>query len=256
MKTIILAGGYGTRLGTITETIPKPMVFIGNRPILWHIMKIYSHYGYNDFIISLGYKAEVIKNYFYHFEANTCDFTINLSTRNITIHSRTEGDNWTVTLVDTGINSLKGARIKRLDKHLDDINMVTYGDGVANINIQELVDFHKKHKKIITVTGVHPPSRFGEIAHKSGRLIFEEKPQTSVGLINGGFMVFNRNLLEYLTEDEDCDLEYGPFNQLASEEQIMVFEHKGLWECIDHERDMNHLNELWKTNMAFWKVWS
>jgi len=256
MKTIILAGGYGTRLGNITEAIPKPMVKIGNKPILWHIMKIYSHYGFNDFIISLGYKAEVIKEYFYNYNIYNNDYSINLGKREITQLNNHEESDWNITLVDTGIDTLKGARIKRVEKYLDDINMVTYGDGVADINIKELVKFHKSHNKIITISGVHPPARFGEIIEKNGRVIsFEEKPQTSIGLINGGFMVFDKRLLDYLTTDENCDLEYGPFEVLAKEEQIMVYRHAGKWECVDTERDLVHLNKLWNKNKAFWKIW-
>jgi len=256
MKIVILAGGYGSRLGRIAESIPKPMVKIGTKPIIWHIMKIYSHYGYNDFIISLGYKGEIIKEYFYNYNAYSNDYTINLGTKEIKkLHNHEEND-WNITLIDTGIGTLKGARVKRVEKYLDDINMLTYGDGVADIDINELVKFHKSHNKIITISGVHPPARFGEIVEENGKLIsFAEKPQTSVGLINGGFMVFNKELLEYLTSNEDCDLEYGAFNELARESQIMVYKHTGNWACVDHERDLVNLNKLWNENKAFWKVW-
>lgn len=257
MKVIILAGGYGTRLGNITEAIPKPMVKIGSKPIIWHIMKIYSHYGYKDFIISLGYKSEVIKEYFYNYNIYNNDYSIRLGKREITQLNAHEESDWNVTLIDTGLHTLKGARIKRVEKYLDnEINMVTYGDGVADINIEELVKFHKAHNKIITITGVHPPARFGEIIEKDGIVrSFEEKPQTSIGLINGGFMVFNKRLLDYLTADENCDLEYGPLEVLAREEQIMVYKNDGKWECVDTERDLVHLNRLWNENKAFWKVW-
>lgn len=256
MKVIILAGGYGTRLGNITEAIPKPMIKIGNKPILWHIMKIYASYGYKDFVLSLGYKAEIIKEYFYNYSAYSNDYSINLGSRKIEkIFNHNEAD-WNVTLVDTGVDTLKGARVKRIENYLDDVNMLTYGDGVANINIEKLVQFHKSHNKIITITGVHPPARFGEIIQKDGKLIsFEEKPQTSVGLINGGFMIFNKELLNYLTIDEKCDLEYGPFDILAEKEEIMVYKHPDKWECVDTERDLVHLNKLWKENKAFWKIW-
>ena len=257
MKVIILAGGYGTRLGNITEAIPKPMVKIGNKPILWHIMKIYANYGYKDFIISLGYKAEIIKEYFYNYKIYTEDYTINLGSGKIKEHNQHNELDWNVSLINTGLDTLKGARIKRVEEYLDDdINMLTYGDGVADIDIEELVEFHKSHDKIVTISGVYPPSRFGEIIEKRGQLIsFEEKPQTSIGLINGGFMVFDRRLLDYLTTDENCDLEYGPFEVLAKEEQIMVYKHKGSWECVDTERDLIHLNKLWDKEKAFWKVW-
>lgn len=256
MKVIILAGGWGTRLGKQLEYIPKPMVPIGNQPILWHIMKIYSYYGFSDFIITLGVKANIIKNYFYQYEMFDSDFTIDLSNKKIEFHKHHD-EKFKVTLIDTGLNTLKGARIKRVEKYLDSpTNMLTYGDGVADINIAKLLKFHKLHNKTLTITGVHPPSRFGEIIVRDTRLIsFEEKPQTSVGCINGGFMVFNRNLLDYLAEDENCDLEVGPLEELAKKGEIIVYKHGGNWECMDHERDVVHLNHLWNTNKAFWKVW-
>ncbi len=255
MKVIILAGGWGSRLGPLTELVPKPMVKIGDKPILWHIMKIYSYYGYNDFIICLGVKAEVIKDYFYHYEMHNNDFTVDLSNGNIEFYGNHDETNWRVTLVDTGLNTLKGGRIKRVEKYLDpDANMVTYGDGVADINIAELVKFHESHDKIITITGVHPPARFGELVEKNGRVVsFQEKPQSSVGTINGGFMVFNNEFLDYLTPDSD--LEKGPLEKLSEMGQVMVYKHEGHWECMDHERDYVHLNDLWNTKKAFWKLW-
>lgn len=256
MKTIILAGGFGTRLGTITDTIPKPMVRIGDKPILWHIMKIYAHYGQKDFIVSLGYKGEVIKEYFYNFSNICSDFKINFKTNKIKILKRENPVDWKVTLVDTGWNSLKGARIKRLEKYLDDVNLLTYGDGVVDLDIRDLIKYHKSHGKLVTITGVRPPSRFGEILEKNGQLLsFQEKPQTSSGLINGGFIVFNKKLLNYLTPDENCDLEFGCFHELAAKNEMMVYKEAGAWECVDTERDLKHLNTLWTENKAFWKVW-
>jgi len=257
MKTVILAGGKGTRIAEETEILPKPMVEIGGKPIIWHIMKYYSCFGYHDFIISCGYKANVIKEYFYNYHLYDNDFTIDYETKETRIHYGQQGESWSVTVADTGLNSLKGARLKRIEKYLDDgINMITYGDGVSNLNLHNLLEFHKKHGKIITITGVHPPSRFGEIIERDGRVTsFLEKPQTSSGLINGGFMVFNKKLLDYLSADEKCDLEYGPFEQLASDDEIMVFAHSGNWECLDTERDLNHLNKLWNEGKAFWKIW-
>ncbi len=256
MKVVILAGGWGTRLGQLTELIPKPMVKIGNKPILWHIMKIYSHYGFNDFVICLGVKAEVIKDYFYTYDTKNNDFTIDLSNNSIEFHEK-RNTNWKVTLIDTGLNTLKGGRLKRVEKYLDpDMNMLTYGDGVANINIRELVEFHKSHGKMITISGVHAPARFGEIIEKQGKLIsFQEKPQTSVGVINGGFWVFNKEFLEYLTPDNECDLELGAIEELTKKGEVMVNKGVKAWECMDHERDYNHLNKLWNNNQAFWKVW-
>lgn len=257
MKTIILAGGWGTRLGHLSEVIPKPMVQIGGKPLLWHIMKVYSHFGFNDFIIALGVKGEIIKEYFYNFEALNSDFTVNLKTNQISYHNKHNEADWKVTLVDTGLNTLKGGRIKRVEKYLDaDINMLTYGDGISNININSLIEYHKNHNKILTISGVNAPSRFGELNEKDGIVqSFTEKPQMSVGLVNGGFMVFNRKLLEYLNEDEKCDFEYGPVETLAKSGEVMVYKHVGEWDCMDHERDVQYLNKLWAEKNAFWKVW-
>jgi len=257
MKVIILAGGWGTRLGQMAEVIPKPMVPIGGKPVLWHIMKIYSHYGFNDFIVALGVKGEIIKDYFFNFEVLSNDFTVNLKTNEITYHNKHDEAGWKVTLIDTGLNTLKGGRIKRIEKYLDDeINMLTYGDGVANINIQSLLEFHKSHNKTLTITGVNAPSRFGELVEKGGKVqSFMEKPQMSVGIVNGGYMIFNRNLLEYLSEDENCDFEFGALEKLAQLGEVMVYKHTGQWDCMDHERDVQYLNKLWNENKAFWKIW-
>ena len=201
MKVIILAGGWGTRLGQHTEWIPKPMVLIGNRPMIWHIMKVYGHCGFRQFIVSAGVKANAIKEYFLNFEAYSSDFTRDFSTGETTFHAKEPSVDWRVTVVDTGLNTEKGARIKRVGSLLtDENNMITYGDGLADIDIGRLVDFHLSHGKLVTVTGVHPPARFGEITESDGLVTaFSEKPQTSVGLINGGFMVFRRGLLDYLS---------------------------------------------------------
>jgi len=256
MKVIILAGGWGTRLGQIGELIPKPMVYIGDRPVLWHIMKTYSHYGYNEFVIALGVKGQVIKEYFYDFEALNNDFTINLKDSSIKYHNKHDETDWKVTLVDTGLNTLKGGRIKRLERYLDDVNMLTYGDGVADIDIDELVEFHKKHGKTVTFTGVHPSGRFGEFEEQDNIVhSFKEKPSTGKAFINGGYMVFNRNMLDYLTPDENCDFEIGALEKLASQGEVMVYKHEGRWECMDHERDVAHLNSLWNNDKAFWKKW-
>lgn len=258
MKVIILAGGLGTRLGNIAGAIPKPMVQIGQNPILWHIMKIYSHFGYKDFVLSLGYKQEVIKEYFNNYNIRSSDFNIHLGNKKIqTLNSHDEMD-WNVTLVNTGLNTLKGARVKKLEKYLDDdLNMLTYGDGVADIDINDLVKFHKSHGKILTITGVHPPSRFGEIVEEDSKLVsFSEKPQSSVGLINGGFFVFHKRLFEFLTADDNCDLEYETFDKLVPLGEVMVYKHLRNWECVDTERDLIHLNKLWSEGTAFWKTWN
>jgi len=257
MKVIILAGGWGTRLEGEDQRLPKPMVPIGNHPVLWHIMKSYSYYGFNDFIICCGVKADVIKNYFYNYEGANSDFTIDLSNGHIEYKSSHNEHKWKVTVVDTGLNTLKGARIKRVEKYLDPgINLVTYGDGVSDVDISSLLDYHKSHGKTVTITGVRPPARFGELIEKGGKVeLFQEKPQTSQGLINGGFMVFNRKMLDYLTEDEDCDFEVGPLEEIAAKGEVMVYKHEGKWECMDHGRDVAHLNKLWNENKAFWKKW-
>jgi len=257
MKVIILAGGWGTRLGHYSELIPKPMVHVGNRPILWHIMKNYSHYGFNDFVIALGVKGQIIKEYFYNFEALNNDFTIDLSSESIEFHNKHDESSWKVTLVDTGQDTLKGGRIKRIEKYLDDkTNMLTYGDGLSDVNINQLLDFHKSHGKTITFTGVHPTGRFGEFEEKDGRVLsFNEKPLQGKAYINGGFMVFNSSLLNLLTEDEDCDFEFNVLEKLAKDNEVMTYKHDGFWGCMDHERDVHQLNKLWEEGKALWKVW-
>jgi len=256
MKLVILAGGFGTRLGQKTNYIPKPMVKIGGKPILWHIMKSYSYFGINDFVICLGYKGNIIKDYFTHYDHKNSDFTIDLKDSSINYHNDHDED-WKVTLADTGLNTLKGGRLKRIEKYLDDdINLLTYGDGVADININKLINFHKNQNRIVTISGVHPPARFGEIQVNGNEVTsFEEKAQSSQGLINGGFMVFNKELLNYLSNDKDCDLEFGILESLAEQGQISVYKHKGLWACMDNERDVDYLNNLWNNDKAFWKVW-
>ena len=257
MKTLILAGGYGSRLGNLAENIPKPMVTIGGKPILWHIMKIYSHFGFNDFVILLGYQGVKIKEYFFNYHLMNNDFTIDLADNRISYVDENNVEKWKVTLVDTGIDTLKGGRIKRVEKYLeDDVNMLTYGDGAADVDIKALIEFHRSHGKILTLTGVRPPSRFGELLISDRQVqSFEEKPQVSSGVINGGFMVFNKELLDHLTPDKDCDFEFGVLEKLAKEGEVMVYEHNGFWECVDTERDLNHLNKLWDENKASWKLW-
>lgn len=257
-KVVILCGGLGTRLKEETDFKPKPMVTIGNKPILWHVMKIYAHYGFNEFILCLGYKGEVIKEYFLNYDILNSDFTIKLSPqKTVTVHNTSDESDWRITLADTGISALKGARLKRIEKYIkEDIFMVTYGDGVGNINIKKLLDFHKSHGKIATVTGVRPPSRFGELSVKDNQAMhFSEKPQTSGGMINGGFFIFNRNLFDHLTNDDNCDFEHGPLEDIASKGQLMVYTHDGDWACMDTYRDVEYLNKLWQTSEAFWKIW-
>ncbi|MCE8427576.1 MAG: glucose-1-phosphate cytidylyltransferase [Candidatus Methanoperedens sp.] len=258
MKVVILCGGLGTRIKEETEYRPKPMVKIGNKPILWHIMKNYSSYGFNDFILCLGYKGEIIKEYFYNYEILNNDFTVELGQhKNIEIHDIHNEKGWRITLVDTGERALKGARLKKIEKYINsDIFMATYGDGVANIDIDELLDFHHSHRKLATLTGINPASRFGELKVNGNRVeAFNEKPETGSGLINGGFFVFNKGIFDYLMVDDSCDLEIGALEQIAREGQLMVYKHKGSWACMDTLRDMDYLNKLWNENKAFWKIW-
>jgi glucose-1-phosphate cytidylyltransferase len=248
----------GTRLGKKTEYIPKPMVEIGGKPILWHILKIYAHYGFKDFILCLGYKGQVIKSYFYNYEIFNNDFTVELGKHKyIDIHNRHKEKGWKITLAETGEAALKGARIKRIEKYIDaDLFMLTYGDGLADINLRELLNFHKNHGRIGTVTGVHPPSRFGEIVVKNNKVAsFTEKPQASEGRINGGFFVFNRKIFDYLSDDANCDFEMGPLEKLAEEGELMVYKLETEWACMDTYRDMKYLDKLYQIGKAFWKVW-
>jgi len=257
-KVVILCGGRGTRLREETEVRPKPLIEIGGRPMLWHIMKIYSYYGYNEFVLCLGYKGAMIKEYFYHYHFLMNDFTVKLDNRRqVTFHNQSDEVDWKVTLVDTGLDTLKGARIKKIEKYIDgDVFLLTYGDGVADIDINATIDFHKKHGQIGTLTGVRPPSRFGDLVVDMDKVLsFTEKPQASAGLINGGFFVFSRKIFDYLCEDENCDFEKGVLEELAEKGQLTVYEHKGSWECMDTYRETAHLNELWNMQEAFWQVW-
>jgi glucose-1-phosphate cytidylyltransferase len=258
MKVVILAGGLGTRLGGLTEATPKPMLRIGSRPLLWHIMRIHAHYGLRQFVLCLGYRADQVKEYFLNYDIYNGDVTMNLARGEFRLHACSRAEDWDVTLADTGLNTLKGGRLKRVERHLDDdVNLLTYGDGVADIDIGALLSYHHRHGRLLTVTGVRPPSRFGEIRCEDGLVTgFTEKPQTSEGLINGGFMVFHRRLLERLVPDEGCDLEYGIFERLAREREIAVYTHPGQWACVDTERDLDHLNRLWSRGQAFWRIWS
>ncbi|MCL0037605.1 glucose-1-phosphate cytidylyltransferase [Thermodesulfovibrionales bacterium] len=258
MKVVILCGGLGTRLREETEFRPKPMVEIGGKPILWHIMKIYAHYRFNDFILCLGYKGEMIKEYFYNYEVLNNDFTIELGgNKDVEIHSNHTEKGWRITLVDTGDKALKGARLKRIEKYIDGNQfMVTYGDGVADININDLLKFHQSHGKMATLSGVRPLSRFGELSVKGRQVLqFSEKSQSSKGLINGGFFVFNRQIFDYLEDKDDCDLEYGVLEKLALEEQLMVYKHTKFWYCMDTVRDMDYLNKLCLQGKIPWKAW-
>ncbi len=257
IKVVILCGGFGTRLREETEIKPKPMVEIGGMPILWHIMKIYAHYGFTDFILCLGYKGYVIKEYFYHYEMLSNDFTIELGTRKIDIHPRHSEYGWKITLVDTGLNAMTGARIKRIEGFIDgDTFMLTYGDGITDLNINKLLRFHKSHGKIGTITGVTPPSRYGELLiNKDQVLSFKEKPVINNSSINGGYFIFNRRFFDYLSADDGCVFEREPLERLASDGELKVFHHRGFWQCMDTYRDYRYLSELWEKGNPPWKVW-
>lgn len=257
MKVVILCGGKGTRLREETEYRPKPMVQIGNRPVLWHIMKTYAFYGFKEFVICLGYKGNMIKDYFLNYELMNNDFTIKLGHNDqIQIHDDHDENEWQITLADTGEESQTGARIKKIEKYINDYTfMLTYGDGVANVNIKNLLDFHKSHGKIGTMTGVHPSSRFGEFTVNNNQILkFHEKPQTTEGLINGGYFVFNTKFFDYLTEEESCTLENEPLEDLVSDGELMLYPHTDFWQCVDTYRELELLNKIWKNNPP-WKVW-
>lgn len=258
MKVIILAGGLGTRLREETEYRPKTMVEVGGRPVLWHIMKIYNHYGLNDFVVCLGYKGNMVKEYFYNYEVLNNDFTVELGKgKAIEVHGDSSENGWKITLADTGENSLKGARLKKVERYVgDDTFMVTYGDGVADVDIKALLKFHKSHGKLATVTGINPASRFGELKLNGDRVeSFSEKPESGSEYINGGFFVFNKGIFDYLSEDAGCDLEVGALERVAKDGELMVYRHEGFWACMDNIRDMDYLNGLWNEDKAKWKVW-
>ncbi|MDC0215449.1 glucose-1-phosphate cytidylyltransferase [Candidatus Marinimicrobia bacterium] len=259
MDAIIFCGGKGTRLSEETINKPKPMVEIGGMPILWHIMKLYSYYGVNRFILALGYKGDQIKEYFYNYKVARNDFSLKLDPKDdIEYLNHTDEHHWEIVCVDTGEDTLKGGRIKRLEQHIKtDFFHLTYGDGVGDINIKELVVFHKSHDCIGTVTAVRPPSRFGELnIDKDNQVLnLEEKPQMGRGLINGGFFVFNKKILSYLTSDENCDFEFGPLQEIASNGQLKAFKHTGFWQCMDNIRERDFLDNQIKDKTAPWIVW-
>ena len=256
MKVVLLAGGFGTRISEESHLKPKPMIEIGNMPILWHIMKSYSKYGYNDFVICCGYKQYVIKEYFANYYLHNCDITFDFRDgNNIEIHNNMS-DPWKVTLVDTGLNTMTGGRIKRVRKYLNDEPfMVTYGDGVSDINISELVSFHEKHGKIGTMSAVQPEGRFGVLDIENNQInAFREKSKDDSGWINCGFMVMNPEIFDYI-EGDTTVFEKEPLEGLARDGQLMAYKHDGFWQCMDTLRDKEKLEKMWSSNNAPWKVW-
>ena len=253
MKVIILAGGFGTRLGEYTDVIPKPMVHIGGKPILWHIMQKYAYYGHNEFCIALGYKSEVIKDYFLNYSALNSNFTVELSSGSVKKNEALSVD-WSVTLMDTGLNTMTGGRLKRLKEWIgNETFLLTYGDGVSSININSLLTFHRQHGKVATVSAVHPSARFGELEIEGSRVLsFQEKPQLQLGWINGGYFVMEPEIIDYISGDETL-LEREPLESLANIGQLMAYQHDGFWQCMDTKRDKELLEELWKTKSPPWK---
>lgn len=256
MKVLLLAGGFGSRLSEETSLKPKPMVEIGGKPILWHIMKTYASFGYNEFIILCGYKGYVIKEYFSNYYRHLSDMTIDLANNDVTYH-KNSAEPWKVTLVDTGLNSMTGGRIKRVKEYVgDETFMLTYGDGLSNINIDELVSFHNSHKGAITMSAVQPDGRFGslQIDDKEQVINFTEKPKGDGSWINGGFFVCDSKVFDYL-EDDSTIFEKKPLENLANDGELFSFKHRGFWKPMDMLRDKNELEELWNLGKAPWKNW-
>lgn len=256
MKVVILAGGFGTRLSEETDIKPKPMIEIGEKPVLWHIIKIYSYYGFNDFIICLGYKGYIIKEYFSNYFLHQSDVTMDLEKNSMEIH-QSKAEPWKITLVDTGLNTMTGGRIKRVQKYINDETfMLTYGDGVGSINISELFEFHKKHNKFATVTAVQPSGRFGalNLDKQANVLAFQEKPQGDNAWVNGGFFVLEPQIFNYIEGDETL-WERKPVENLAKDGELIAYKHSGFWHAMDTLRDKNYLEQLWKSGQAPWKIW-
>lgn len=254
MKAVILAGGQGTRISEETHLKPKPMVEIGGKPILWHILKTYSAYNINEFVICLGYRGYVIKEYFANYNLHESDLTIDIQKNSLEIHEP-KTDPWKITLIDTGEKTMTGGRIKKISKHLDDTFCLTYGDGLADVNISEIISHHKKNKTLATLTAVQPPGKFGAVTTKDNKVTtFEEKPKGDIGWVNGGFFVLEPQIVDYI-EGDDIMFEREPLQQLTKENQLSAYHHNGFWHPMDTLRDKNTLEELWSKGNAPWKVW-
>ena len=254
MKVIILAGGFGTRLSEYTEDIPKPMVTVGGKPILWHIMKTYAKFNHKDFYLALGYKAEMIKEYFLHYRSLNADFSVDLSTGSIEPYQLDDVD-WKVTLANTGLKTMTGGRVKRLKSFIgNEPFMLTYGDGVSDIDLDALLKFHKSHGKMVTVSAVHPIARFGELNIEDQKVVtFQEKPRITQGWINGGYFIIEPSFFD-LIDNDDTILEREPLERVAELGELMAYHHDGFWQCMDTKRDRESLEELWATGNAPWKV--
>jgi glucose-1-phosphate cytidylyltransferase len=260
MKVVILCGGQGTRIRDVAEHLPKPMIPVGPYPILWHIMKHYAGFGHDQFVLCLGYKSHVIKDFFLNYEAHTNDLTVTLgAAKKLEFHGDHDESGWRVTLAETGHESLTATRIGRIRRYIgdDDTFLLTYGDGVSDVDVGALVDFHRRHGKVLTVTGVRPPGRFGEmVTDGDGRVCeFNEKPQTSEGRISGGFFVCDRRLFDYLDAGADQMLEVEPMRKLVADGEMVMYPHDGFWQCMDTQRDYGLLNGLWNRGAAPWKTW-
>ncbi len=255
MKVVILAGGLGTRLAEETDLRPKPMVEIGGQPILWHLMKIFSQQDFSNFYVALGYRGEIIKRYFLDRYTLNGSLRVNLSDGSVS-HYEKQSENWEVHLMDTGMTTLTGGRIKRLERFLNDgLFIVTYGDGLSNIDLRALIKQHRQNKCLATVTAVRPPARFGELIFEGERVVqFSEKPQTGTGWINGGFIVFEPQVFDYMTGDQDI-LESDILEVLAARGELSAYRHDGFWQCMDTLRDKRHLEALWDSGKAPWKIW-
>jgi glucose-1-phosphate cytidylyltransferase len=258
LPVVILCGGASTRMrGSSGDDRPKPLVYVGDQPVLWHIMKIYAHYGYSEFVLALGYRGDLIKRYFLDYLPMSRDITVNLGhASDVMYHARNTEEDWRVTLVDTGVDTQTGARIAKLDRYIDAPRFfATYGDGVGDIDLAALLDFHCRHGKLATVSGVRPFSQFGLIETDGDRVIgFREKPQVD-GYVNGGFFVFERGVFEYLRGSDQLELEKEPLEQLARDGELRVYRHDGFWRAMDTLKDAQALDEMWKNGDAAWKIW-